>query len=667
MPTSIEAKLLLPTKLVGSAVICKEIRRVLDLSDCNIEPLLKVNLIAGIDTLLASHQMTTPIANQFFIKKVGNVAKSQYISTSPLLGVVSEFLYQGSSPWHFPLVKRFIEAYFAVIDGYQVYTDSDYYLWRSAKLKEILGRYQSSLNRCAKRLRDLLRVDAGEFNSSLDKFLLNPPKDYEDHLNSLKRLELYADGAPSLAHCSKYLTPEKSHIVIEHEGFSTECTFEINDDGFEPLSQSVSLKIPNYINSQKQYIAHRLHLKGIAAKQARRNQLRVTSDDILRPTAWCFLDGLLLDQSVEIETRQLIALSLLHGQTLEKSLSDFQNLFPTAGIFVLQLNAPKAKSGLGISIKNKLQIAIPNRYKLLFMNKPPVHPVLSTAKKAIKSLEKSLNVTPLKISRLFFFMAEKLIGKSRASLLFNTILTTINAQLHYTVVCHQRLIEAYSDVWNDFESVLPNPLGIDYSPILKAQDEVAGINNMPLPSDIATDIARLSGFAKNTVKAFLLFASEHSSRGTFNQKPAVALEYLSQKTLGIVNDKQRNGQQHARLALYRNGTLTEVKEMLGLPVKSITSIRFQFFEGGRLIQLSPAFFKSPNNINFPMNAIRKLRHSYLLNLDINEEVIDALYGHYAIGTVTLSAQGSLSIADIELAVATPSALFTLMLLELIDD
>lgn len=68
-----------------------------------------------------------------------------------------------------------------------------------------------------------------------------------------------------------------------------------------------------------------------------------------------------------------------------------------------------------------------------------------------------------------------------------------------------------------------------------------------------------------------------------------------------------------------------------------------------------------------MNAIRKLRHSYLLNLDINEEVIDALYGHYAIGTVTLSAQGSLSIADIELAVATPSALFTLMLLELIDD
>jgi len=190
---------------------------------------------------------------------------------------------------------------------------------------------------------------------------------------------------------------------------------------------------------------------------------------------------------------------------------------------------------------------------------------------------------------------------------------------------------------------------------------------MPFLFDISKDIETLNDSCRNTVKAFLLFASEHSSRITKNQRPAIAYTYNSKVTTGIINDKARSGHQHARVAFYRNGNLTEVKKLLGFPVENIIFLRFQFYEGGRLIDLHPGFFSTKNNISFAMNAIRKLRHSFLLNLGVSEEIIDANYGHSSIGTVALSPQSSLTLSDIERELAIPSAIFTRLIKEIIND
>ncbi len=666
MPISIEAKLLLPANLVGTRVICSELLRIVSLKEFSIEKTLKIDLIKDLNSLLGGDQLSSALAKQFYVKQVGNVAQNRYVSTSPLLGVISEFLYHGSSAWHLPLVKKFAEAYFSIVDGYLVFSDADYALWRSGRLKTILGNYQSSIDRCSRLIRELINLDESEFNCSIDELLDNPPTDFVEHINSLNRLVLYAQGQKPKSSRSKLVAPEKSQVIIEQDGFSTECIFDLVDGEPEAQSQSVLVAIPDYINTKKQFFANLRRIKGRAAQQGRRNQLRVISDDILRPAIWRFLDELILDETVELQTRQLILLSLLHGLPLDECASDFKELFPKENALTLSLSAPEAKKSCGITVNNLLKVPVPLRYLKLFLETAAEPPSPSAAKKLINSVDKSLGLTPLKMSRLFFYMAEKVIGKTRASLLFPSVLTTINTQLHYTVVCHQVLVEAYISVWHDFESILPSPLGVDSSATTSQVFDVAGINNMPDPSIMALEVRLLPEPLKSSVKSFLIYASENSSRGTYEQAPDLTFEHFD-KILGIVNDKKRNSNQHARLALYRHGTIAEVKALLGIPFKNITSVSFKHYEGGQLIQLSPAFFSNSEDMSFAMNAIRKIKHSLLLNLGISEEAIDALYGHYAIGTVPLSSQSSLSIRDIQSEVAVASALFTAMLRGLLND
>ena len=640
MPTKIEALILLAVRKRGAYVVVDSLYSILLNHKSFYSEARKKILTQEIQVLLARKGFFPREAMVFPVGGKVNISRQNYLNKSPVLGLVAEYLAYGEKPYHLKLVQLYLDLYFRLAERF-TYSDDHYQQWLDGQRDKILGIYQSSLETAARHIRANIVFDDPEKSYLLlQSYLGEAEIVIRDDVRSLRRLRLYCEGAQPKAKSGSSLRTVRSTYVRD-ERLSSYSIVQEEDEEVEVEQKLIELDIPNYINSQKDLLRQYNKINGRANQLNRQNQLRALDANFIKPAVWIHLDFLINDERINSSVRALICLSLISGRSLDDCFSHMFSMLKHKGYLTISLNAPKVSSNKSnLTVSNTFSLPIPYRYQaLLSLHSSGVSDgVLKLSRNAIQKTGNILDFTPQKISRLFFFIANSQTSKSFASLLFDSPLQTIATQLHYTVTTKEKLASIYESVFKEFESKLPNPLGMSSS----KHTDFCGVANFPLPVELHRSLSSISQ-NKNMLRAFLLYAGENGSRAVIEQAVSFCASVNRHALFAVVNDKKRNGAEHARLSFFQRRSMRKIFELLQEPLTLPVGIKFEFIDRGTLDPLSPKHFSPTQRINFKMNAIRKMRRSVFLNSGMNEEMIDALNGHHYIGTVPVSPQSSLSL------------------------
>lgn len=643
MPNKIEALILLADRKPGAYVVVESLRSLILNHKSFFSDARKSILTQDIQSLLDRKGFFPPEAMVFPKGGRINIARQNYLNKSPVLGLIAEYLAFGEKPYHLGLVQLYLNLYFRLAERFS-YSDLHYQEWLEGRRDKILGIYQSSLETAARHIRSNIALDDSDrSNIFLKKYLGEIEAFISEDVRSLRRVWLYCEGVqPKAKSGSRPRTLRSSYV--RDERLSSYSIVQSEHEEVEVEQKLIEQNIPNYINSQKDLLRQYNKINGRANQLNRQNQLRALDTNFIRPAVWIHLDALFNDESIDVQIRALLCLSLISGRSLDDCYKNIFLMLKRKGYLSIQLNAPEVSSNKSnLKVSNTLTLPIPNRYQYLLstLSEEINHGALNLARNVVKRLDTNFDVTPQKIARLFFFLANARTSKSFASLLFDSPLVTIATQLHYTVTCKDNLAQIYKGVFDEFEARLPNPQGLESH----MHTEFCGVANFPDPVEFKRSLSSIT-LNKASLAAFLLYASENGSRAVLNQAVDFCGIANSKAFFAVVNDKKRNGAEHARVSFFQRRTIRKIFNKLEMPVVLPLDITFEFIERGSSGPLSPKHFTPTHNIFFKMNAVRKMRRSLLLNIGMSEELIDALNGHHYVGTVAISPQSSLSLNTI---------------------
>lgn len=642
MPNKIEALVLLDCRKNGAYAITMKLRDIIDKHPEFCLPIRKLKILKDLGVVINTNNLFSPQAASFPVGAKINVSNNHYANKSPLLGLIGEYLAYGERAEHRILIEIYINLYFLVSEKFK-YTDKDYEDWLAGKNNKILGHYKSSVESAARYLRLNIGLnDVDESRQLAEKINNNKGLNESEGLRSLRCLKLYSEGSRPKIKNSNALKSVRS-IYIKGEDVSSHVLVHQENDETEIEQTLIGQIIPNDIKSQAELIKKYNKMKGQANRINRNNQLRAVDIGFLRPTAWKYIDALILDDTVNKSVRAVICLSLLCGRSMQDCKANIKLILSKRGFIRIDLNVPSAKKTAGcIPVDNKLYIGIPVRYyRLLSLGWQSIQRVnIASAQSAIKNLNAIIDVTPQKIARLFFYIANVKSGKSHAAMLFDSPLSTITTQLHYTITQKCVLSSLYKAVFDEYEELM-SPQGL----VELAQSGYSGIMNFPDPREVRNFIFpddELSGMRKG----FVQYAAENGSRSVSVQSVDYYSSVDQQSSVAIVNDKKRNGAQHARLSFFSKRSVIAIQKNLKCINVGPAFIEFKYKTACGYVPMSPKFFSSLKGCNLQMNSLRKIRRSFILHTGLDEEIIDSLYGHHYVGSVPISHQSSLSIHEI---------------------
>lgn len=665
MPSKIESIILLSTKRTGAYVVLQCLENLID-KHPNFYSLTRQQKIKNdISQLLATQNTFPPEAMTFPAGKKINITRNKYLNKSPLLGLVAEYLAYGEKDYHRFLLEIYINLYFKLSERFD-FSDDDYSKWLKSNQGKILGIYQSIVENSARQLRHHFACDDAKLSANLLEALEGDSLDSPTEVSrSLRRLNLYCNGLKPISRQGHAKREKHAQLTLGEEiNTYAISTSELDDVDVE--QKVIEQAIPKYINTIQDLLRQQNKIKGRANQLNRQMQLRALDRNFLRPSAWNRLDQLFHDEEIDIHSRALICLSLIAGRNLETCFENLKDLLKKKGHLSISLNIPTVTSNKeNLPVNNTLIVPIPFRYRYLIssLHKSTPDKVVNSAKKEIKSIESEFDISPIKIARLFFFLANAQSSKTFAAIVFDNPLSTIATQLHYSLTSQQKLGKLYAEVFQEFEKVLPNPQGIEH----RTYSDVSGIANFPKTDAIQT-ILQTDAFNRNMLRGFFLYAAVNASRGVIDQAPDSYVEVDHLSFVAIVNDKKRDGAEHARISIFQRKCLTKVFSYLGLPSLKPSKVFFPYVSKGIQHPLSPRHFSSkrlPKKLR--MNSIRKIRRSVWLNLGMDEEIIDALYGHHYVGTVPISSQSSLSLLLIYQSALPYIQDFSLLIEQLINE
>lgn len=662
MPNKIEAIILLDTRKAGAYVVTEKLKDIIDSHPNFCMPIRKSIIVKSLDDVLSNIKQFAPCAMSFPSGAKINVSNNRYANKSPLLGLIGEYLAFGEKPEHKQLVELYINLYFLVSEKFR-HTDIDYGNWLVGKHKKILGIYQSSIENAARYLRANIKVNDGVLSNSLIKeFFSKNVSSIPEEMKPLRCLKLYSDGVapkPKSNSATRIVKP----IYIKGEIFSSHLLIHQEHDDIEVEQKLVGQEVANAIKTQKDFIKNYNKMKGRASRLNRQNQLRALDSGFLRPAVWKHLDALILDEGVDLSIRAIICLSLLCGRSIDYCKANIKKILSKPKFIRIELNAPLVKSTGSLPVDNKIYFSVPKRYSnILSIRLSKINSLkVASAKSAIKNMNEHLDISPQKIARLFFFIANARKDRSHAALLFDSPLTTIATQLHYTVTQKSELSSLYVAVFDEYEAYL-EPQGMK----LIVQPGLCGVMNFPRPIEVQKFILPGDDF-DGVKKPFIRFSAENGSRSVALQSADYCSSVDQQHIIAVVNDKKRNGAQQARLSVFSKKILSQICKDARVLHMTPAYIKFEYLTPKGYQVLSPRVFKSMKNSSLKMNAIRKIRRSFLLNMGLSEEIIDALYGHHYVGTVPISHQSSLSIIDIHYLSGDYISLFNTLIERLINE
>lgn len=669
MPSKIESIILLSTKRTGAFVVLTCLENLVDQHPDFYSLTRQHKIKYEISQLLATQNAFPPDAMTFPAGKKINITRNRYLNKSPLLGLIAEYLAYGEKDYHRSLLEIYINLYFQLSERFN-YSDDDYLKWLKSNQGKILSIYQSIIENTARQLRHHFACDDVKLSTHLLEILKEDSLDPHTEVSrSLKRLNLYCNGLRPISrqrHAKREtrakLTPGEqinTYAIMTSEGDEVDVDVDVEQKAIEQA-------IPKYINTVQDLLRQQNKIKGRANQLNRQMQLRALDRNFLRPSTWNRLDQLLNDEEIDIHSRALICLSLLVGRNLEACFENLKDLLKKKDHLSISLNIPTVSSNKHfLPVNNTFIVPIPLRYRMLIPNllNGTSNKVVNSAKRVIKNIESEFDISPIKIARLFFFLANAQSSKTFAGMLFDNPLSTLATQLHYSVTTQERLGELYVEVFQEFEKVLPNPQGIQK----KTYSDFCGIANFPKPQAIRNAI-QADVVNKDTLRGFFIYASENGSRAVIQQAPDSYLEIDRLSFLTIVNDKKRNGAEHARASILQKRSLSEVFRYVHLPLQKPSKIFFLYAIKGARQPLSPSHFHTRGaDKKLRMNSIRKMRRSVWLNTGMHEELIDSLYGHHYIGTVPISPQSSFSLYLIYKSAFAHIKFFSQLIERLIDE
>ncbi len=683
MPNSIEAAILLHKTKPGAYVVVSALMDIIKKFKKGdfYNSARQKKIVDDLLILISSKGYFPPHALAFPVGSKVNIAKNHYLSTSPLLGLIAEYLAFGKQPFHLKLVKVFINLHFIIVDNNLKYTDKDYANWLSGNEPNILGIYKSSLERAARAIRENIRLNSRlESEGLIDLYNGIGDVGVTENTRPLILLKMYSEGKLPKSKASKAQQAKsaKRTSVGQVESISV-GHFADDSDDVEIEQKVIEVEFPSYPTSQQDFLNKYNKISGRANQLNRQNQLRAVAIEYMRPSIWGLIDGFILSQSIDSEVRALVCLSLLSGRSFDNCHTNYGKMLRTVGFISMSINTPDVSASKHcLHVNNTLKIPIAHRYLQVFSGISSLSSsALSNARKAIKELDKDLDITPEKISRLFFSIANSIGNKSYAAMMFDSPLQTIMTQLHYTVVAKNNLIDLYQRTFLGFEEVLPMHMGIQSS----SSSDICGVSNFPDPYVFKESLNELNksalyGDSLNCIRGFIIYSSGNGSRSVINQAADLCSRLDQKCNLAVINDKRRRGAQYARVSFLKRKTLSHVYDLIDSPVRHPQNIFFEYSDYSNKqntkniyssIQLKPVHFSSKYCIDFKMNAIRKMRRSFLLNMGVSEEIIDALNGHHYVGTVPISPQSTLSINSIYESAIQYIELFELLVERMIDE
>lgn len=651
MPNSIEAAILLDKSKAGAYIVVEELIVIISgLKNKGFyDEARRLKIESDLRLLALDVSSFSLSARKFPAGLKINVAKNQYISKSPLMGLVGEYYAFGRLKYHLALIEEFLKVYFKLIDNYIKYSDLDYKKWVNGGHDKILLSYESSITKAAFALRENIALNSQEESRALIDSYYGITDDNVPGVAELSRIRRYSSGKRPPSKVS-YAT--KTSCAIRStmgEVESLAIVYGENDD-IEVEQVTVEVQVPNFINSVNDLLKNQNKIKGRANQINKINQLRSVSELYLRPSSWVSVDDVILGNA-DAGSRALICLSLLTGRSLDFCFANYKSMVRPKGFITFSLNSPKVKNISNcVKTDNIMKISIPGRYKSVISDKSIYlgPKSIGDAKSAIKSLPIQVDVSAEKISKLFFYLANSHAGKTFAAMLFDSPLQTIMTQLHYSITDKNNLYELYYDIFNEFEGVLGGALGI----MRTGSTEICGVANIASPCCITQS---LDGFRKNNsvdqrntdnILSFLLFSSQNGSRSVIEQSVDICAQIDQKVIMAIVNDKKIKGAQHARISILSRKLISDVFDLLQSYNSDPQVLKFTYIDSSGANILKPMYFSKNHGVNFSMNSIRKMRRSFLLNTKLSEEFIDALNGHHYVGTVPISTQSSLSLLDI---------------------
>ena len=388
MPNKIEALVLLDCRKNGAYAITMKLRDIIDKHPEFCLPIRKLKILKDLGVVINTNNLFSPQAASFPVGAKINVSNNHYANKSPLLGLIGEYLAYGERAEHRILIEIYINLYFLVSEKFK-YTDKDYEDWLAGKNNKILGHYKSSVESAARYLRLNIGLnDVDESRQLAEKINNNKGLNESEGLRSLRCLKLYSEGSRPKIKNSNALKSVRS-IYIKGEDVSSHVLVHQENDETEIEQTLIGQIIPNDIKSQAELIKKYNKMKGQANRINRNNQLRAVDIGFLRPTAWKYIDALILDDTVNKSVRAVICLSLLCGRSMQDCKANIKLILSKRGFIRIDLNVPSAKKTAGcIPVDNKLYIGIPVRYyRLLSLGWQSIQRVnIASAQSAIKNL-----------------------------------------------------------------------------------------------------------------------------------------------------------------------------------------------------------------------------------------------------------------------------------------
>ena len=103
MPNNIASIILLSKKRTGAFVVLECLEKLIKNHPSFYNKNRQKKIIADLRELLSTPSEFPPVAMSFPTGKRVNITRNKYLSKSPLLGLIAEFLAYGEQSYHFPL------------------------------------------------------------------------------------------------------------------------------------------------------------------------------------------------------------------------------------------------------------------------------------------------------------------------------------------------------------------------------------------------------------------------------------------------------------------------------------------------------------------------------------------------------------------------------------